>query len=198
MRDRLTLDTPITVSGDDIEKAWAEQAKEVSAVSSVANLLRGVTAERAAAELNPTLDIDVFTWFARGWATVGAVRDAMQRSLLALDPPSIIQLDQHSLASTSHLVLNTEVPDIALPELILVMVFSASVASATLGIREGGIELLALGEATVDARLFYGDLLLKQHAASVGGAARDPFRQRRVAKSSPEAAAPAGPGTSSR
>ena len=189
MRDRLKLDTPITVSGDDIEKAWAEQAKEVSAVSSVADLLHGVTAERAAAELNPTLDIDVFTWFARGWATVGAVRDAMQRSLLAPDPPSIIQLDQHSLASTSNLVLNTEVPNITLPELVIVMVFSASVASATLGIRDGGIELLALGEATVEARLFYGDLLLKQHVASVEGAARDPFRQQHGAKSSSAAVA---------
>ena len=181
MRDRLKLDTPIKVSGDDIEKAWAQQAKEVSAVSSVADLLRGVTAERAAAELNPTLDIDVFTWFARGWATIGAVRDAMQRSLLAPDPPSIIQLDQHNLASTSNLVLNTDAPNIALPALVLAMVFSASVASATLGIRDGGIELLALGEATVVARLFYGDLLLKQHVASVEGAARDPFRHHRAA-----------------
>lgn len=177
MHDRLALDTPITVSGDDIEKAWAEQAKEVSAVSSVADLLRGVTAERAAAELNPTLDIDVFTWFARGWATVGAVRDAMQRSLLAPEPPSIIQLDQHSLASTSHLVLNTDAPNIKLPELVLALTLSANVTSATLGIRDGGIELLALGEASVVARLFYGDLLLKQHVATVEGATRDPFRQ---------------------
>ena len=43
MHDRLKLDTPITVSGNDIEKAWAEQAKDVSAVSSVADLLRGRT-----------------------------------------------------------------------------------------------------------------------------------------------------------
>ena len=198
MRDRLKLDTPITVSGDDIEKAWAEQAKEVSAVSGVAGLLRGITAERAAAELNPTLDIDVFTWFARGWATVDTVRDAMQHSLLTADPPLIIQLDHHSLASTSHLVLNTEVPNVTLPELVLVMVFSASVASATLGIRDGGIELLALGEATVEARLYYGDLLLKQHVASVEGAARDPFRQHGSAKSSPAAADPAELDTLSR
>jgi hypothetical protein len=182
MRDRLKLDTPITVSGDDIEKAWAEQAKEVSAVSSVLELLRGVTAERAAAELNTTLDIDVFTWFARGWTTVEAVRDAMQRSLLAPDPPSIIRLDQHSFASTSQLVLNADAPNVTLPELVLAMVLSASVASATLGIRDGGFELLALGEATVVARLFYGDLLLKQHAATVEGAARDPFRHRRPAE----------------
>ncbi len=181
MHDRLKLDPPITVSGDDIEKAWAEQAKEVSDVSSVVDLLRGATAERAAAELNPTLDIDMFTWFARGWATVGAVRDAMQRSLLALDPPSIIRLDQHGLASTSHLVLTTDAPNITLPELVLAVVFSASVTSATLGIRDGGIELLALGEASVVARLFYGDLLLKQHVATVEGAARDPFRQHHAA-----------------
>ena len=198
MRDRLKLDTPITVSGDNIEKAWAEQAKEVSAVTSVVDLLRGVTAERAAAELSPTLDIDVFTWFARGWATVGVVRDATQRSLLAADPPSIIQLDQHRLASTSNLVLNTEVANITLPKLVIVMVFSASVAGATLGIRDGGIELLALGEATVDVRLFYGDLLLKHHVASVEGAARDPFRQHGVAKSSPELETPDQLGTSSR
>src|SRR4030095_360441 len=157
----------------DMEKAWAEQAKEVSAVLSVVDLLRGVPAERAAAEVNPTLDIDVFTWLARVWATVEAVRNAMQRSLLALDPPSIIRLDQHSLVSTSHLVLHTDAPNIALPDLVLALALSANVTSATLGIRDGGIELLALGEASVVARLFYGDLLLKQHVATGEGTARD-------------------------
>jgi len=57
------------------------------------------------------------------------------------------------------------------------MVFSAGVAGATLGIRDGAIELLALGEATVDARLSYGDKLLEHHVANVEGAARDPFRR---------------------
>ena len=183
MGNRVHLDTQITVSGRDIENAWAAQAKELPTVSNLLELLRGATAERAAAELNPALDIDVFQWLARGWTTIGAVRNAMRHSLVAPDPPSIMRLDQHTVASGSQLVLNTYAPDIVLPELVLALVLTANVTSATLGIRDGGIELLALGDATLIARLSYGDLILKQHVASVEGAARDPFRHRRVVNS---------------
>ena len=176
MASHLKLRVPVHISSEDVEKAWLEQARRVPAVSRAYDDLRSAAAQ-AADRLNQALEIDMSDWFTRGWAAVGEVRDAIQRGLLSPGSPEIIRLDRHTLASTSYLALNTEVDRSALPELEFVLHLSARVPNATLAIKDGAIELLALGDVIVTARLVYDDVLLNQHVTSVEGAPRDPFKR---------------------
>ncbi len=181
MHDGIKLAAPIDVSSDDVEKALFEQAKDEPAVARAVDHLRAPAAQRAADELNQALDVDVSELLERGWATVHAVRDAVQRSVLAPGPPAIVRLDQHNITSTSTLVLNTHVAQRALPELKLTLELIAGVQSATLAARDGQIELVALGEASVTARLKYKSVLVKEHTTGLKGAPRDPFRHQHAA-----------------
>ena len=61
----------------------------------------------------------------------------------------------------------------------------AGVQSATLAVRDGRIELVALGKASVIARLTYRKFLVKEHATTLEGAARDPFRHQRTVTDQP-------------
>jgi hypothetical protein len=180
MNKAIRLRAPIEVSSDDVEKAWLELAKDEPVASRAYEHLRGAAAERAAGELNQALDVNAFEMFAQGWAQVPAVRNAVQLSALKAGPPAIIRLDPHNIASTSYPVLNVHVAQDALPELKLTLEIMAAVQSATLAARDGRIELVALGKASVTARLKYKDALLKEHVTSVDGALRDPFRRRDV------------------
>jgi hypothetical protein len=182
MNERLKLRVPFVISRDDVERAWLEQAIHIPAVASAYNYLRGVAA-RAAEQLNRALDIDVSRWFRQGWFAVGAVRDAIQRSTAVSGPPIIVRLDRHTLTSTSALALNADVADRTLPELRLTLKLEACIASATLAIKNGKIELLALGDAIVTLRLKYNDVQLNQHVTGVAGALRDPFKRQRVVSS---------------
>ena len=182
MNERLKLRVPFVISRDDVEKAWLEQAIHMPAVSHAYNHLRGA-AERATEQLNRALDIDVSSWFRQGWVAVGAVREAMQRSTAVSGPPIIVRLDRHTLTSTSALVLKTDVADRALPELKLTLKLEAYIAGATLAIKNGKIELLALGDAIVTLRLKYNNVQLNQHVTGVAGALRDPFKRQRVVSS---------------
>ena len=175
------LRAKIEVSGDDIERALVEHAKDEPSVSRVLEHLGGSAAKLAADELNQALDLNVFELLAPGWAQVPAVRNAVQLSALMPGPPSIVRLDQHNITSTAYPVLNVNVADRALPELRLTLEIIAGAQSATLAVRNGRFELLALGNASVTARLKYKSVLLKEHATTVEGAPRDPFRHERVA-----------------
>lgn len=179
------LRAKIEVSADDIEKALIEHAKDEPSVSRVLHHLRGQAAKLAADELNQTLDLNVFEVLAQGWAQVPAVRNAVQLSALMQGPPAIVRLDQHNIASTAYPVLNVKVADSALPELRLTLEIIAGAESATLAVRDGRFELLALGKASVTARLSYKNVLLKEHTTAVEGAPRDPFRHERVASDQP-------------
>ncbi len=181
MHDRIKLTTPIDVSSADVEKALFEQAKDEAAVARAVDHLRGSNAQRAADELNQALVFNVFELLLRGWGAVRAVRDAVQRSVLTPGPPAIVRFDQHNITSTSTPVLNIHVAQRSLPELRLTLELIASVQSATLAARDGQIELVALGEASVTARLKYKGVLLKEHVSGVEGAPRDPFRRQRAA-----------------
>ena len=181
MSSGIKLRTPISVSSDDVEKALFEHAKEEPAVARAYEHLCGPAAQRAADELNPALDVDAFDLLSRGWAAVPAVRNAVQLSALVPGPPTIVRLEQHTMTSTSPLVLDSQVADTALPPLKLVLQLIAGVQSATLAVREGRIEVVALGKASVIARLTYKNFLVKEHATSVEGAARDPFKHHRAA-----------------
>ena len=181
MSNGIKLRAPITVSGDDVEKALFEQAKEETAVARAFDHLRGSASERAADELNRALNVDVFEVLSRGWAAVPAVRNAVQLSALMPGPPTIVRLEQHNTTSTATLVLDSHVADSALPPLKLTLHLIAGVQSATLAVKDGGIELVALGKASAIARLTYKNFLVKEHATGVEGAAKDPFRHERTA-----------------
>lgn len=175
MPESIRLASSIAVSADDVERALLEHAKEEPAMSGVCGQLR-INADVAADELNLALDFDVFEILARGWVTVPAVRRAVQLSGLTSAPPAIIRLDEHSIRSTSYPVLGIKVAGNALPELKLTLDLVADVRSATVAARDGQVELVALGAASVVARLSYKNVLLKEHATSVEGARTDPFR----------------------
>ena len=176
MSSALRLQAPITVSGEDVERALVEQAKDEPQVARVRQQLLGPSAQRAAEELNRALDIDAFGILSRGWAAVTSVRNAVQLSALMPGPPAIIRLEQHNMTSTSTLVLESHVGDDVLPPLRLALQLLTGVQSATLAVRDGRFELVALEKASVIARLTYKKLLVKEHATSIEGAARDPFR----------------------
>ncbi len=185
MNNSIKLRAKIEVSGKDVDRALVEHAKDEPSVSRVLDHLRGPAARLAADELNQALDLNVFEVLAQGWAQVPAVRNAVQLSALLQGPPAIVRLDQHNIASTAYPVLNVKVADSALPELRLTLEIIAGAESATLAVRDGRFELLALGKASVTARLRYKSVLLKEHTTAVEGAPRDPFRHERVASDQP-------------
>ncbi len=181
MNSGIKLQAPVSVSSEDVERAWFEQSKQKPEVARMHELLRGQNAQRAADELNRALDIDVSEVLSRGWASVTAVRNAVQLSAMMPGPPAIVRLEQHNITSTSTLVLESHAANRELPALQLALQLIASVQSATLAIRDGRFELVALGKASVIARLTYKKLLVKEHTTSIEGAARDPFRHQHTA-----------------
>jgi hypothetical protein len=185
MHDEIGLRAPIEVTGDDVERALFEQSMDELAVARVFDRLRGAAAERAAEELNHALEIDIFDVLAQGWAKVPAVRTAVQLSALMQEPPALVKLDRHNIASTSRVVLDSSVAQSALPPLELTLEIVADVQSATLAARKGRIELVALGEALVIARLKYKSVLVKEHATGVSGVLRDPFKRQPSAPDRP-------------
>lgn len=176
MNNGIRLRAPIEVSSDDFDRALFEQAKDEPQAAAAAERLRAVGSD-AAAELTRALDIDIFEVLAQGWAKVPAVRNAVQLSALMQGPPAIVNLDQHNIASMSRVVLDGSVAHSALRPLRLTLEIVAGVQSATLAARGGRIELVALGKASVIARLKYKGVLLKEHATGVEGAPRDPFKR---------------------
>ena len=177
MHNDVRLRAPIEVTGDDVEMALFVQSLDEPAAARVLDRLRGAAAERAAEELNHALDIDIFEMLAQAWARVPAVNTAVQLSALVQGPPALVNLGRHNIASTSRVVLDSTVAQRALPPLTLTLEILADVQSATLAASEGRIEVVALGEASVIARLKYKGVLVKEHATGVSGAPRDPFKR---------------------
>ena len=177
MPNGVKLRAPIEVTGDDVERALFEQSMDEPAVARVFDRLRGAASERAAEELNRALEVDIFEVLAQGWARVPAVRNAVQLSAMTQGPPALVNLDQHDIASTSRVVLDSSVAQSALPPLELRLEIVAGVHGTTLAAREGRIELVALGDASITARLTYRDVVVKEHATGISGVARDPFKR---------------------
>jgi hypothetical protein len=171
---QVRLHAPIEVSGDDVERALFEQSKDESAVARVFERLRGAAAERAADELNRALDVDMLDVLAQGWVQVPAMHRAVQLSALTRGPPVLVNVERHNIASTSHLVLDTRVAGSSLPPLELALEIIVNVQSASLAARDGRIDLVALGEATILAQLKYKTVLVKEHATEISGTPRDP------------------------
>jgi len=172
--EQVRLHAPIEVSGDDVERALFEQSKEESAVARAFGRLRGASAERVADELNRVLDIDILDLLAQGWVQVPAMHRAVQLSALTRGPPELVSVARHNIASTSRIVVDTRAAGSSLLSLDLALEIVVEVQSATLAARNGRIELVALGEATVLARIKYKSVLVKEHATEISGTPRDP------------------------
>ncbi len=185
MHNQIRLHVPIEVTGDDVERALFEQSKDEPAVARLLERLRGAAAERAADELNRALVIDIFDVLAQGWAQLPAVQRAVQLSALTRGPPTLVDVERHNVESTSLVVLDTGMTERALPPLELALEIVADVQSATLTARDGRIELVALGEASIRARLKFKDVLVKEHATGISCEPRDPFNPRRSAPERP-------------
>ena len=184
--EQVRLLAPIEVSGDDIERALIEQSRDDSAVARILERLHGAAAERAANELNRALDIDILDVLAQGWVQVPAMNGAVQLSAVTRGPPVLVKVDvPHSIASTSHLMLDTRVAGNSLPPLEMALEIVADVQRATLAARDGRIDLVALGEATVLARLKYKSVLVKEHATEITGTLRDSLEPRPPATERP-------------
>ena len=181
MHNDVRLRAPIEITGDDVETALFVQSLDEPAVARVLDRLRGANAKRAAEELNHALEVDIFDVLAQGWARVPAVSAAVQLSALVQGPPALVNLDRHTIASTSRVVLDSSIAQSTLPPLTLTLEIVADIQSATLAASEGRIELVALGEASVIARLKYKSVLVKEHATGVSGVPRDPFKRGRSA-----------------
>lgn len=177
MGNDIKLRDPLNVTGDDVERALFEQSMDELPVAHMFDRLRGVASERAAEELNRALEVDIFDVLSEGWTQVPAVRNAIQLSALVKGPPALINLDLHNIISKSRVVLDSIVVQTALPPLDLTLEIVASIQSAALAARDGHVELVALGDASVVARLKYKSVLLKEHATVVSGASRDPFKR---------------------
>ncbi len=177
MGNDVKLREPLHVTGDDVERALFEQSMDELAVAHMFDRLRGVASQRAAEELNRALELDIFEVLAEGWTKVPGVRNAIQLSALVKGPPALVNLDWHNIISKSHVVLDSSVAESALPPLNLDLELVASIKSAALAARDGFVELVALGDASVIARLKYKSVLLKEHATGISGAPRDPFKR---------------------
>lgn len=177
MHNPARLHVPIEITGVDVERALLEQSGDEPEVARVFERLRGA-ADRAAEELNRALAVDIGDVLAQGWAQVPEVHRAVQLSALTRGPPMLVNVERHHVTSKSLVVLDTSVAESALPPLELTLEIAAEVQSATLTVRYGGINLVALGEASVLAHLKYRSMLVKEHATGISCAAHNPFEQR--------------------
>lgn len=163
MSDSLRLSELIDVTQDDVERALAEQAKEETAVALVQRQLVGFAASLGADELNKVLDTEVITLLAPAWARVQAVRDAARRSTES-NERTVVTLGTHEVTSQQHPVLTLTMAQIPLPELRLTVDVVARFKSLALAIAGAAIRGIAPGEASLTARLRYGDAVLKEEA----------------------------------
>lgn len=177
MHNDVRLCAQIRVTGDDVERALFEQSRDELAVARVFDRLRGAAAARAAEALNQAREVDIFEVLVEGWTKMPTSRTQIQLHKLLQGPPPLVNLERHSITSTSRVVLDSSVGESALPPLKLTLEIVADVESATLAVRESGIEMVALGEVSIVERLRYDSVLLKEHATSVWGVMRDPFKR---------------------
>ena len=163
MSESLRLSDLIDVTQGDVERALAEQAKEETAVALVQRQLVGYAASLGADELNRVLQTDVIALLAPAWARVQAVRDAARRSAESSER-TVVTLGPHDVSSQQHPVLTLTMAQVPLPELRLTIDLAARFKSLALAIVAATIRGIAPGEASLTARLRYGDVLLKEAA----------------------------------
>lgn len=163
MSETLRLSELIDITQDDIERALAEQAKDETAVALVQRQLVGYAAGLGADELNKALDTEVVALLAPAWARVQAVRDAARRSSES-NERTVVTLGAHEVTSQQHPVLTLTMAQIPLPELRLTIDLAARFKSVALAIAGPAIRGIAPGEASLTARLRYGERVLREEA----------------------------------
>jgi hypothetical protein len=168
MSETLRLSELIEITRDDVERALAEQAKDENSVALVQRQLVGYAASLAADELNKALDIEVIRLLATAWAGAQAVRDAARRSTES-NERTVVTLGSHEVASEQHPVVTLTMAQVPLPELRLTIDLLARFKSVALAIAGPAIRGIAPGEASLTARLRYGDTLLKEVARPLWG-----------------------------
>jgi hypothetical protein len=161
MNDSLRLSELIELTQGDVERALSEQAKQETAIEMVRRQLVGYAASLGAEELNRVLDTDVLGLLAPAWARVQAVRDAARRAAQS-NERTVVTLGPHDVTSRQHPVLMLTMAQIPLPELRLTIDLAARFKSIALAIVGATIRGIAPGDASVSARLRYGDLVLKE------------------------------------
>lgn len=161
MNDPLRLRDLVAVTPEDVERALAEQAKEETAVALVQRQLTGYPASLGAEELNRALDADVIALLAPAWCKLQAVRDAARRTAGSSER-TVVTLGPHEVSTQQHPVLALAMAQIPLPELRLTVDVVARFKSMALAIAGAAIRGLAPGEASISARLRYGELVLKE------------------------------------
>ena len=163
MSQTLRLSELIEITRDDVERALAEQAKEETSVALVQRQLVGYAASLAADELNKALDVEVIRLLATAWAHAQAVRDAARRSTES-NERTVVTLGSHEVTSEQHPVVTLTMAQVPLPELRLTIDLLARFKSVALAIAGPAIRGIAPGDASLTARLSYGDTLLKEAA----------------------------------
>lgn len=163
MSESLRLSDLIDVTQDDVERALAEQAKDETALALVQPQLIGYAASLGADELNKVLDAEVIALLAPAWARVPAVRVAAGRSTES-NGQTVVTLGTHEVTSRQHPVLTLTMAQIPLPELRLTIDLVARFKSVALAIAGNAIRGIAPGEASLTARLCYGDIVLREVA----------------------------------
>jgi hypothetical protein len=160
MSATLQLAELIDVSQQDVERALDEQAKEETAVALVQRQLVGYAASLGADELNRVLRTEVMGLLAPAWTQVQAVREAARRSLES-NERTVVTLGPHDVTSLQHPVLTLSMAQIPLPELRLTVDLTARFERLALAISGATIRGIAPVEASLTARLRYGDKVLK-------------------------------------
>ena len=163
MSDTLRLSELIDITQDDVERALAEQSKDETAVALVQRQLIGYAASLGADELNKALEEEVITLLAPAWTRVQAVREAARRSMES-NERAVVTLGTHEVTSQQHPVLTLTMAQVPLPELKLTVDLVARFRSLARAIVGPAIRGLAPGEASLTARLRYGDTVLKEQA----------------------------------
>jgi hypothetical protein len=163
MSDTLRLAELMDITQDDVERALAEQARDETAVALVQRQLVGYAASLGADELNKALDAEVVALLAPAWARVQAVRDAARRAAES-NERTVVTLGAHEVTSQQHPVLTLTMAQIPLPELKLTIDLVARFKTVALAITGAAIRGIAPGEASLTARLRYGDVVLREEA----------------------------------
>lgn len=173
--EQVRLLAPIEIGVDDIDRALSGRIRSDSEFAQAFGPRRGESAERAAAELTRALDVDIVDVLSQGWVQLPAMSEAVQLSAVTRGPPVLVDVDvPHTIASTSHVVLDARLADRSLQRIELLLEIVADIEGASLAAREGGIEPVALAGATVTARLRSGSALMKEHGTQIAWSPGDP------------------------
>jgi hypothetical protein len=164
MSDVIPLRDILTLTPEDVHEALTVHAANSRGVTSMRDRLASLGESVGAAEINEALETDVFGLIAQGWVKLRAVRDAAKKSLESPDTTTMVTLGEHKITTDCHPVLELKLAELTLTELKFTVELEVMFKSVKLAIRDARIRSLAPGEASVTARLKYGQVKLKEQS----------------------------------